>query len=101
MVGNHIAQGTRHVKVSAALFHADGFGNGDLYVINVAVVPDGLEDAVAEAKHQDVLDRFFPEIVIDAVDLAFGEYPLDFLIEIFGGPEIVAKGFLKNDAAPV
>jgi hypothetical protein len=32
-------------------------GSGDFNVINVIPVPDRLEDAVAEAKDQDVLHR--------------------------------------------
>jgi hypothetical protein len=40
-------------------------------VIDVAAVPDGLEDAVGETEDHDVLDRFFAQVMIDAVDLAF------------------------------
>jgi hypothetical protein len=35
-------------------------------------VPQRLEDAVGEAQHQDVLDGFFAEEVIDAIDLILG-----------------------------
>src|SRR5215469_14283216 len=49
MVGNHIPQGSGHIKVSAALFHSHSLGNGDLHVIHVAMVPYRLKDAVAKA----------------------------------------------------
>ena len=40
-------------------------------MIDVAAVPDRLEDSVGEAERQDVLHRFFAQIVVDAVDLLF------------------------------
>ncbi len=89
------------VVVAAALFDADGFGDGDLDVVDVAAVPDGLEDSVGEAKRQDVLDGFFAEVVIDAVDLAFGGNFEKLLVEGFGGIEIVAERLFDDDAAPV
>ena len=51
------------------MLDADGFRHGDLHVIDIAVVPQRFEDAVAEAKRQDVLNGFFAEIVIDSEDL--------------------------------
>ncbi len=34
-------------------------------------VPCGLEKGIGKASDQDVLDRFFTQIVIDAIGLAF------------------------------
>ena len=59
------------IEVAAAAFHADGFGHRDLHVVDVAAVPDRLEDSVGEAERHDVLHGLFAEIVIDAVDLLF------------------------------
>ena len=55
------------------MLDADGLGGGDLHVIDVAPVPDRLEHAVAEAEHEQVLDGFLAEIVIDAIDLVLVE----------------------------
>ncbi len=55
--------------VAAALLDADRFRHRDLHVVDVAAVPDRLEDAVGEAEDQDVLDGLFAQVVIDAVDL--------------------------------
>ncbi|MGX1327379.1 hypothetical protein AB7M56_001878 [Bradyrhizobium elkanii] len=38
-------------------------------MVDVVAIPDRLEHAVGEAQHQDVLDGFLAEIVIDPVDL--------------------------------
>ena len=54
--GHHVAQRARLVVVAAAPLDADRLGDGDLHVVDVAAVPDRLEDAVAEAERQDVLD---------------------------------------------
>ena len=59
MVGNHVAQCSRHVKVATAFFHSHSFSYGNLNMVNEAMVPDRLKDAVAEAKDQDILYRFF------------------------------------------
>ena len=60
------------VEVAAPL-DADLLGHGDLHVVDVLARPERLEDGVAEAEHQEVLDRLFPEVVVDPVDLALGE----------------------------
>ena len=49
------------------------FGDGHLHVVDVAAVPDRLEDAVGEPERQDVLDGLLPEVVIDAVDLRLAQ----------------------------
>uniref|UniRef100_E6PY25 Uncharacterized protein n=1 Tax=mine drainage metagenome TaxID=410659 RepID=E6PY25_9ZZZZ len=85
------------VKRTAA-FDAEGFRSGDLYVVDVVAIPDWLEDAVAEAEDEDVLDGFLAEIVIDAEDLFFLEDGIDAAVQLFGGVQIVAEGFLDDGA---
>ena len=50
VIGNHVAQGPGRIVVAAAGFHTDGFSYGDLHVIDVAAVPNGLEDSVGKAE---------------------------------------------------
>ena len=57
------------IVIAAARFDADGFGNSNLYVIDVAAVPDRLENSVGKTKCQNVLDGFFSQVVINAVNL--------------------------------
>ena len=83
MVRHHVAQRARAFVVTASLFDTDFLSGGNLHALDVTAIPDGFEDAVTKTKHQDVLDRFFAEIVIDAVDLIFVQDLLDFLIELF------------------
>ena len=62
------------VVVAAAFLHADLLGDRDLHVVDVAPVPDRLEDAVGESEDQDVLHRLLAEVVIDPVDLVLIEH---------------------------
>ena len=71
VVRHHVAQRAGLIVIAAALLDADRFRHGNLHVIDVAAVPDRLEDAVGEAEHHDVLDGFFAQVMIDAVDLLF------------------------------
>ena len=38
------------IVIAAALLHAQRFGHRDLYVVDVAAVPDGLENAIGKAE---------------------------------------------------
>ena len=50
VIGNHVTQGPGGIVVTAAGFHTNGFSYGDLHVIDVAAVPNGLEDSVGKAE---------------------------------------------------
>src|SRR5260370_20561105 len=89
------------VKIAAAPFYARGLGHGDLYVIDVSAVPDGLEDSVGKTESHNVLDRFFAEIVVDAVNLIFFGNLAQLLVESFGRFQVVTEGLFDNDPAPV
>ena len=66
---HHVAQRAGRFVEGCAALDAEGFRGGDLDVIDVVAIPDGLENSVAEAEGEDVLDGFFAEIMIDAVNL--------------------------------
>ena len=63
-----------------AMFDANSFGGGDLYVVDVSAIPERFNNAVGKTKNQNVLDGFFAEIVIDTVDLLFGEISFSSLL---------------------
>ena len=73
MALHHVAQRPGAVVVAGPAFNANRLGRGDLHVVDVVPIPDRLEEDVGEAKGQNVLNGFFPEVVIDAIDLALGE----------------------------
>jgi hypothetical protein len=101
VVGNHIAQRAGPVIIVAALFDADGFSHRNLHVIDVPAIPDGLKDPVCKTERQNILHRFFSQIMIDAVDLVFAGNFQKVLIQGLGGIEIVPEGFFDDHAPPV
>ena len=101
VVRHHVAQGAGFVVISAALFHADSFRHRNLDVIDVTSVPDRLEDSVGKAESQNVLNGFFAQVVIDAVDLLFIGHPQQLLVQKPGGLEIMTERFFDDDAPPV
>ena len=98
---DHVAQRAGFLVVRAAAFDADRFRGRDLHVVDVAPVPQRLEDAVAEAEGQDVLHRLLAQVVIDAVDLALGkDLPADARFSSLRARQVVAERLLDDDAPP-
>jgi hypothetical protein len=91
-----VAQDADRVVEMAAMLDADGLGGGDLDMVDVIAVPDGLEDAVGEAQHQHVLDGLFAEVVIDAVDLIFAQVTVQIVVESAGRLQIAAERLLDH-----
>ena len=100
MILDHIAEGASAFVVGATGFDAEGFGGGDLDMIDVAVIPEGLEDFVGEAEDHDILGGLFAEEMVDAEGLAFGEGFANDGVEIFCGGEVSAEGFFDDHAGP-
>ena len=98
MVLDHVAQRAGGVVVAGALLQADGFGHGDLHVVDPAGVPQGFEQDIGEAQRQQVLDRFLAQVVVDAEDLAFGERAADGVVDDGGAGRIVADRLLDHHA---
>ena len=73
MALNHVAQRARGFIKRRPLLHAEALRGGDLNVIDVVAIPKRLEDAVPESQHQKILNRVFPQKMIDAIDLRLVE----------------------------
>ena len=89
------------IEITAAPFDADGLRHGNLHVVDVAAIPDRLEDSVGETERHDVLHGLFAQVVIDAVDLFFVDFLEQLLVQGLGRFQIVTEGFLDNDAPPM
>ena len=70
-------------------------------MIDVATIPNRLENPVAKTKNQNVLHRLFAEIMVDAINLAFTEDNANLLIEFFCRFQIAPKRFFDNHATPM
>src|ERR1700755_1933159 len=100
MVLHHVAQRAGFLVICAATFDADGFGGGDLDIVDISSVPQRLEDAVAEAESQNVLDGFLAEIVVYAIDLALVEYLLQTRVEFARAGQVVPERLLDHYPPP-
>ena len=100
MVRHHVAQRAGGVVKTAAMADAELFVDGDLDVIDMVAVPDRLEHAVGKTQHQDVLDGFLAEIMIDAIDLVLVDDLQQFAVQRFGRFKIGAERLFDHQPAP-
>src|SRR5262249_23138043 len=63
------------VVEAPAAAHGERLGHRDLHVVDVIAVPDWFEQPVCEPKHQDILHRLFPQVVVNAINLVFFQEP--------------------------
>ena len=100
VVLDHVPDHPCAVVVVAPPLHAQLLGHGDLDAVHVAPVPDGLEDAVGEPEHQQVLDGLLPEVVVDPVDLALAHGLGELAVQRHRRLQVVPERLLDDDAAP-
>ena len=100
MVLHHVAQRAAGLVVTRAPLDAERFAGGDLDVVDVAVVPDRLEDGIGEAQDHDVLRGFLAQEMVDAEGCRFVEGRADDLVELAGAGEVRAEGLFHDDARP-
>src|SRR5947199_5164174 len=101
MIRHHVAQRARVFVVTASLFYPNFLRRGDLDAIDITTIPNRLEDAVAETKDQNILDCFFSQIMIDAINLTFVEDLFDVSIQLPGRSNVSAEWFFDDHASPV
>ena len=65
-------------------------------MIDILMVPNGLKDGVGKPHDHDILYGFFPEVMVDAINLGFFEHIANGSIDSFGGGQIMADGFFDN-----
>ena len=100
VVLHHVAERAGGVVIAGPRADAERFGDRDLDTLDALAVPRRLDEAVAEAQDQQVLNRFLPEIVIDPVDLLLLEVAMDQLVELLRRAQIPAEGFFNHQARP-
>ena len=100
MVLEDVARRAGLLVEGAPTFDAEVLGDGDLHVVDVAPVPDRLEDAVAEAEDEDVADGLLAQVVVDAIDLRLVEDPQHVTVQGARAGEVVAERLLDDDARP-
>src|SRR5437870_1058830 len=100
MVLHHIAQRTRLFIITAALTHPEDFAYRDLDMVDQIPIPEPFKYRIGEAEHQDVLDRLFAEVMVNAKNLWLMRVTRQFHIELARRLQIVTKGLLDHNALP-
>jgi hypothetical protein len=98
VVLDHVAQLAGLVEVAPAAFDADGFGNGDLHVGDVILVPLGFEQAVGETQGDQVLHRVLAQVMVDAIGAVFREEARHRVVHFAGRLQVVADGLFQHYA---
>ncbi len=68
-------------------------------MVDVSPVPDRFENPICKAENQNVLNSFFAQVVVDAVDLLFIQHLANLFVQFFRRIIIASKWFF-NDYAP-
>ena len=100
MILDHIAQRARAFVVAGATLHPQRLGRGDLHMVDITRVPEGLENRVRETQHHDVLRGFFPEEMVDPVGVGFGEGRAHDPVQFPRRSEVSSEWFFDDDARP-
>ena len=100
VVLEHVPRGAGLLVELAAAVEALRLGDGDLHVVDVAAVPDRLEDPVAEPEDHQVADRLLAQVMVDAEDLGLAEDLPDLAVQPDRGLEVVAERLLDDDPPP-
>ena len=97
MVLDHVAQLAGLVEVAPAALDADGFGDGDLHMGNVVLVPAS-RTGCWQSAGRSVLHRVLAQVMIDAIGPVFREETRHRVIHLAGRPQVMADGLFQHDA---
>src|SRR3989338_7117266 len=79
-----------------AVLDAQGLCDGYLDVVDVFLVPKGLEDGVAKAHHHEILHQLLRKVMVYTKDLALIKDPSNRLVEGCRGFKVRAKRLLED-----
>ena len=78
VVLHHVTQGAGFLVITAAGADAQFLAHRNLDVVHRLAVPELLENRIGKTEHQNVLDRFLAEVMVDAENLFFMREPGEF-----------------------
>ena len=98
MALHHVAQCTGAIVKRPASIDAHRFGDGNLHLLDCVRVPQRFENRVGKAQREQILHRFFAEVMIDAEYLVFFKRGTDRFVHLARGLGIGADRFFDDDA---
>ena len=99
MVLQDVADRADALVERAATLHVERLRHRHLHAADVVAVPHRLEERVREAEHEEILDRFLAEVVVDAEDVVLGEHLVEGLVEVDRRLQVASERLLHHDAA--
>ena len=100
MVLEDVADRSRLLVEARTTLDAERLAHGDLDVVDHEAVPDRLEDAVAEAQDEHVLDGLLAQVMVDPVDLAFVEVLREELVQLPRAGSVASERLFDDQASP-
>src|ERR1700716_4735315 len=100
MVLNHVPKRPCSFLITSPVLSPELFARRDLHVVDIARVPQMLENGVSETQNHDVLCGFFSEIVIHPERVRFGETVPDRRVQCFGALSIDSEWLLHEYFGP-
>ena len=100
MILEHVPHHPSLLVVTRPVLYTECLCAGNLYVVDILTVPDGVKDGVRETEHEDILNRLLTKVVIDSEYLPFLKVEVYLFIELPRRGQAAAKGLLDNDAGP-
>ena len=73
MALHHISQLTGVVEVSGPLLNSNSLRDRYLHAVDIFAVPQRLEQKVSKTEYKDILNGFFAQVMVYAIDLFFVE----------------------------
>lgn len=96
MALHHVTQGAGACVVRVAAVHAFALCDQDVHRLDVVAVPHRLQQGVAEAQGDQVLNRSLAQIVIQAEHAVFVDPLADGADDLFGTFAVAADRFLQH-----
>ncbi len=98
VVLHHVAQRAGLVVIGDAVFQPDGFGHGDLHVVDMGGIPQRFVERIGEAQRHQILHRLLAEIMVDAEDLLLVEDRADLVVQRARRRQVPSDRLLHHDA---
>ena len=84
MVLEHVPQDAGLFVITGPVLNPEVLAGVDPYILYIVAIPEGLEDGVGKPENQDILDRLFCHVMINAKHLVFPEPFVDGLVQFPG-----------------
>src|SRR5713101_6288664 len=97
MILHDVADHADFLVEPAAAFDTKPLGHRDLDSLDVIAVPNRLEKRIRKPEIQQILDRLFAQVVVDAKNSRLRKERVNRLVELERGCQVAPKWLLDND----